>query len=192
VGQRKPARQAGPGGGGCPVPDPILRAVAGLAGLVRERAQDIGRDLGLSPPAVMALAQLTGSMRMGELGQRLGCERSFVTAIADELEGKALIRRELDPADRRERNIVLTQQGSAVRARLEAEFFGRLPWRQALDEQQRASLLSLLATLLNAGRDGDEPAAADGAPCWPPGTVAPRPVSLPAPPDPGPGRQVGR
>jgi MarR family transcriptional regulator, organic hydroperoxide resistance regulator len=149
-----------------------LRAVADLAGLVRERAQDMGRDLGLSPPAVMALAQLTGSMPMRELGQRLGCERSFITAIADELEGKALVRRELDPADRRHRNIVLTQQGSAVRARLEAEFFGRLPWRQALDEQQRASFLSLLAAVLDTGRDGDEPAAG-GAPRGPGGTVAP-------------------
>jgi DNA-binding MarR family transcriptional regulator len=112
----------------------------------------------------MALAQLTGSMSMGELGQRLGCERSFITTIADELEGKALIRRELDRADRRQRNIVLTGQGSAVRARLEAELFGRLPWRQALDDRQRASLLELLTAALNAGRDGDEPAAADGAP----------------------------
>jgi len=141
-----------------------LRAVAALAGLVRGRAQDIGRDLGLSPPAAMALAQLTGRMPMGELGQRLGCERSFITAIADELEGKALIRRELDPADRRHRNIVLTEQGAAVRARLEAEFFGRLPWRQALDDQQRASLLGLLAAVLDGGRDGDEPAAGGGAP----------------------------
>jgi MarR family transcriptional regulator, organic hydroperoxide resistance regulator len=170
VGERKIARQAGPGGG-CPVPDPILRAVADLAGLVRERAANIGRGLGLSPPAVMALAELTGGMPMGELGQRLGCERSFITAIADELEGKALIRRELDPADRRHRNIVLTQQGSAMRARLEAEFFGRLPWRQALDEQQRASLLSLLTVVLHAGRDGGESAAGD-TPRWPEGTVA--------------------
>lgn len=120
-----------------------------MAGLVRGRAADIGRELGLSPPAAMALAELTGSMSMGELGQRLGCERSFITAIADELEGKALIRRELDPADRRHRNIVLTEQGIALRVRLEAEFFGRLPWRQALDEQQRASLLRLLTAVLN-------------------------------------------
>jgi DNA-binding MarR family transcriptional regulator len=177
VGEHKPVRQAGPGGG-CPVPDAILRAVADLAGLVREWAQEVGRDLGLSPPAVMALAQLTGGMPMGELGQRLGCERSFITAIADELEGKALIRRELDPADRRQRNIVLTGQGSAVRARLEAEFFGRLPWRQALDEQQRASFLSLLATTLNACRDGDKPAVG-GSPRWPEGTVAPARRALP-------------
>jgi MarR family transcriptional regulator, organic hydroperoxide resistance regulator len=154
--------------------------VTGLAGLVRERAQDAGRELGLSPPAVMALAQLAGSMSMGELGQRLGCERSFITAIADELEGKALIRRELDPADRRHRNIVLTGQGSAMRARLEAEFFGRLPWRQALDDQQRASLLGLLTAVLDAGRDGARPAARDARPK---GTVA-RPGE---PVRPGPG-----
>ena len=163
MGVYKPAGPAGPGGG-CPVPDPILRAVTGLAGLVRERAQGTGRDVGLSPSAVMALAQLTGRMSMGELGQRLGCERSFITAIAGELEGKALIRRELDPADRRHRNIVLTEQGAAVRARLEAEFFGRLPWRQALDEGQRASLLGLLTAVLNAGPDGAEPATAPRSP----------------------------
>ena len=160
-------------GGGCPVPDPILRAVAELAGLVREQAQGIGRDLGLSPPAAMALAQLTGTMSMGELGQRLGCERSFITAIADELGGKALVRRELDPADRRQRNIVLTQRGCALRARLEAEFFGRLPWRQALDEDQRAGLLRLLTAALNACPAGDEPPAADGSPGYPQDTVAP-------------------
>jgi DNA-binding MarR family transcriptional regulator len=121
----------------------------------------------------MALAELARSMSMGELGQRLGCERSFITAIADELEGKALIRRELDPADRRHRNIVLTERGSAVRARLEAEFSARLPWRQALDEQQQASLLSLLTAVLNAARDDDEPAAACGVPDPAEGTVAP-------------------
>jgi MarR family transcriptional regulator, organic hydroperoxide resistance regulator len=170
VGERKPVRQARPGDG-CPVPDPILRAVADLAGLVRVRAQGMGSDLGLSPPAVLALAQLTGRMSMGELSQRLGCERSFITAVADELEGKALARRELDPEDRRHRNIVLTEQGSAVRARLEAEFFARLPWRQALDEQQRASLLSLLTVVLNAARDSDQPTA-DGAPRWPQDTAA--------------------
>ena len=57
--------------------------------------------------------------------------------------------------------------------RLEGEFFGRLPWRQALDEQQRASLLSLLATVLNSGQVADEPPAAAGAPRRPEGTVAP-------------------
>jgi DNA-binding MarR family transcriptional regulator len=155
------------------VPDPILRAVTDLAGLVRERAQDAGRELGLSPPAAMALAELTGRMSMGELGQRLGCERSFITAIADELEAKALVRRELDPADRRQRNIALTQRGSALRARLDAEFVGRLPWRHALDDEQRASLLRLLTTLLNAGRAGEVPPAAGGTPCWPQDTVAP-------------------
>ena len=74
--------------------------------------------------------------------------------------------------DRRQRNIVLTEQGAELRARLEAEFFGRLPWWQALDEQQRASLLGLLTILLNAGRDGDEPAAADSRRA-PQDTVAP-------------------
>jgi DNA-binding MarR family transcriptional regulator len=101
--------------------------MTGVAGLVRRQAQAAGREVGLSPPAVMALAQLTGRMPMGELGRRRGCARSFLTAIAGELEGKALIRRELDSAGRRHRTIVLTQQGSAMWAGLQAGFFGRPP-----------------------------------------------------------------
>jgi hypothetical protein len=60
-----------------------------------------------------------------------------------------------------------------VLTRLEGEFFERLPWQQALNEQQRASLLSLLATVLNSGQVADEPPAAAGAPGRPEGAVAP-------------------
>jgi DNA-binding MarR family transcriptional regulator len=146
----------------CPHPDPILRAIFELSGLLRGRAQGIGKDLALPPPVAMALAQISGTISMRELGQRLGCERSFITVIADELERRALIRREPDHTDRRVKNLVLTQKGAALRARLDTEFFAQLPWQRALDEDQRASLLDVMNVLVQAEREAAPPAVADG------------------------------
>jgi DNA-binding MarR family transcriptional regulator len=150
VDEHKPAGQAGQAGTACPHPDPILRAIFELAGLLRGRAQDIGKDLALPPPVAMALAQIGGTISMRELGQRLGCERSFITVIADE--------REPDRTDRRVKNLVLTPEGAALRARLDSEFFAHLPWQRALDEDQRASLLSVINTLIQAERETAAPA----------------------------------
>jgi len=156
VDEHKPAGQAGQAGTACPHPDPILRAIFELAGLLRGRAQDIGKDLALPPPVAMAL--IGGTISMRELGQRLGCERSFITVIADELERRALIQREPDRTDRRVKNLVLTPEGAALRARLDSEFFAHLPWQRALDEDQRASLLSVINTLIQAERETAAPA----------------------------------
>jgi DNA-binding MarR family transcriptional regulator len=155
VDQRKPAGQAGQGGSASP--DPLLRAVFELAGLLRVRAQGIGKDLALAPPVAMALAQISGTISMRELGQRLGCERSFITVIADELERRALVQRELDRTDRRVKNLVLTAEGAALRARLDAEFFAQLPWQRALDEDQRANLLDVMNILIQAEREALPP-----------------------------------
>jgi len=67
--------------------------------------------------------------------------------MADELQDKALIRREPDPADRRQRNIVLTQHGSVLRARLEPSSSGGCPGSRCWT-------------------NSSGPAAA-GPPCWP-------------------------
>lgn len=156
--QREPAGKAGWEGSACPHPDPILRAILELAGLLRGRAQGIGKDLALPPPVAMALAQISGTISMRELGQRLGCERSFITVIADELERRALIQREPDRADRRVKNLVLTPEGAALRARLDSEFFAQLPWQRALDADQRASLLNVMNLLIQAEQEAAAPA----------------------------------
>jgi len=53
---------------------------------------------------------------------------------------------------------VLTPEGAALRARLDSEFFAHLPWQRALDEDQRASLLSVINTLIQAERETAAPA----------------------------------
>ena len=52
---------------------------------------------------------------MKELGLRMGCDPSFVTTVADALEKRGLARREPSQRDRRSKNLVLTDEGVALR-----------------------------------------------------------------------------
>ena len=70
---------------------------------------------GLPPPYAVALTKIEGTVGMKELGKELRCDPSFVTAIADGLEERGLVRREVDPEDRRAKNLVLTSKGATLR-----------------------------------------------------------------------------
>jgi MarR family transcriptional regulator, organic hydroperoxide resistance regulator len=103
---------------------------------------------------------------MKELAQRLGCDASFVTAIADNLEKRGFVRREPSQRDRRIKNLVLTPDGLTAKERLMAQLAAKMPWCYALDEAERQCLLSLLTKMLDtpepeastdAGAAGHEP-----------------------------------
>jgi DNA-binding MarR family transcriptional regulator len=85
------------------------------------------------------------------------CDPSFVTNIADQLEKRGLATRESDPADRRVKRIVLTPAGLELKQRIETEILSGLPWRQALDDDERACLLGLVRKLLPAAQAGNLP-----------------------------------
>src|SRR6476659_2900104 len=85
-----------------------------------------------------------------ELGQRMACDPSFVTSIADALEKHGLARREPSLRDRRSKNIVLTPEGEAVRERLYREILSQAPWCTALDTGERRCLLGLMRKMLRS------------------------------------------
>ena len=91
---------------------------------------------------------------MKELGLRMGCDPSFVTTVADALEKRGLARREPSQRDRRSKNLVLTDEGAALRLRLWAELSSRAPWCTTLDTGERRCLLGLMRKMLRsrAGR----------------------------------------
>jgi DNA-binding MarR family transcriptional regulator len=91
-----------------------------------------------------ALRQFDATVSMKDLGQRLHCDPSFVTMIADALEKRGLARREPNPVDRRIKNLVLTPRGLEVKAAMEQEMLSLLPWSLALDEAEREQFLVLL------------------------------------------------
>ena len=75
--------------------------------------QRIATEFGLNGSDAIALLKLDAPMTMKELGQRMGCDPSFVTSIADALEKHGLARREPSLRDRRSKNIVLTPEGES-------------------------------------------------------------------------------
>ena len=115
-----------------------------------ELGQRIATEFGMNGSDAIALVKLDAPMTMKELGQRMGCDPSFVTTIADALEKHGLARREPSLRDRRSKNIVLTPEGVTVRDRLFREILSQAPWCTALDTGERRCLLGLLRKMLKS------------------------------------------
>ena len=117
---------------------------------VHELGQRIATEYGMTGSDAIALFKLDAPMTMKELGQRMGCDPSFVTTIADALEKHGLARREPSLRDRRSKNIVLTPEGVTVRDRICHELTARAPWCTALDTGERRCLLGLMRKMLRS------------------------------------------
>jgi MarR family transcriptional regulator, organic hydroperoxide resistance regulator len=156
-----PGREAGPAGFAEPVPhaepltdeqlnQQISDSLPELIKLMHELVQRIATEFGLTGSDATALLKLETPMTMKELGQRMSCDPSFVTTVADALEKRVLARREPSLRDRRSKNIVLTPEGEAVRDRLLRELMARAPWCTALDTGERQCLLGLVRKMLRS------------------------------------------
>ena len=107
--------------------------------------------LGLTPAQERALRMITRSEeppRMTELADRLGIVPRSLTTVIDALERAGLVRREIDPRNRRAMLLHLTDRGTAVRddmrearRRAAEDLFAPLP---ADDRKALAELLSRL------------------------------------------------
>lgn len=138
-----------------------LTALVKRAGAV---GHSIAAEFGVAPHDLLALFKLEGGLAMKELAQRMGCDASFVTAVADTLENRGFIRREPGQRDRRIKNLVLTPEGAAAKDRLMAQLAAKMPWCYALDDVERRCFLSLLRKMLDApAPDG----VADASVCQP-------------------------
>jgi MarR family transcriptional regulator, organic hydroperoxide resistance regulator len=115
-----------------------------------ELGQRVAIEFGLNGSDAIALLKLDAPLTMKELGQRMGCDPSFVTAIADSLEKHGMARREPSLRDRRSKTIVLTEEGQAVRDQLFRELMVRAPWCTALDTGERRCLLGLMRKMLRS------------------------------------------
>ncbi|SCL16790.1 transcriptional regulator, MarR family [Micromonospora nigra] len=77
-------------------------------------------ELGLTPAAARALHELDPDRPLParDLAEQLRCDRSNVTALVDKLEQAGLVERRADPADRRQRVLVVTDAGRRMRQRV--------------------------------------------------------------------------
>jgi DNA-binding MarR family transcriptional regulator len=142
-----------------PRQDPLDRGILdALTDLVKQAgaiSHSIAASLGVAPSDLLALFKLSdGVVSMKELAQRMSCDASFVTVIADTLEREGLAKREPSQRDRRVKELVLTPKGIAAQERLMRELATRMPWCNGLDDAERRCFLRLLNKML-ASQGGD-------------------------------------
>src|SRR5580658_1103593 len=167
----------------------ILECVSELIGRVLRHGEQLAQGLGIPAPFIKALHTMDCPMAMKELGKRMHCDPSFVTAVADMLEKRGLARRAAHPGDRRVKHLILTGEGCELKQRLEAELSARMPWSSGLTDAERAQLLALIRKMLSAS-----PPAGDAGPgCGEPGGLAAglAATSLAGPAGTGPGPAPG-
>ncbi|SCL67471.1 MarR family winged helix-turn-helix transcriptional regulator [Micromonospora peucetia] len=98
----------------------VVRRITHLASALRHHQDVEIAELGLTPATARALHELDPDRPLParDLAEGLGCDRSNVTALVDKLERAGLVERRTDPADRRQKTLVVTGPGRQVRARV--------------------------------------------------------------------------
>ncbi|MEU9859458.1 MarR family transcriptional regulator [Streptomyces sp. NPDC047971] len=102
---------------------------------------------GLTSMQGKVLAQLDTPKPMRALATLLVCDASNITGIVDRLEGRGLVRREPDPADRRVKNVVVTDEGREVIRRVREEMQATHGALDTLGDEDRVALYALLERL---------------------------------------------
>ncbi len=88
------------------------------------------------------------------LGQELGVDKATMVKVIDKLESHKLVKRVVDPADRRSKNVVITKKGKETlqeikkfRKTLEKEVFSS--FSKSEEEQLRNLIPKLLESIMN-------------------------------------------
>jgi DNA-binding MarR family transcriptional regulator len=107
-----------------PDPSPMLAAER-IAHLVEEMGRRMMAhleaqvaELDLTPQQAALIGHLDAPLPMKEVAGRLHCDASNVTGLVDRLESRGLVERRVRPADRRVKELVLTDDGRRVRRRV--------------------------------------------------------------------------
>jgi DNA-binding MarR family transcriptional regulator len=139
---------------GCPggndLDQEIFDAMTEFVTQLLQRGERLADRFDVPVSCMKAIRRLDAAVTMKDLGQRLHCDPSFVTMIADALEQRGLAKREANPVDRRIKNLVLTPRGQEVKATLEQEVLGQMPWTRALSTEEREQFLRLVRKMNEA------------------------------------------
>jgi len=128
--------------------DPSLelgRLLFGLVQSLRQHMLDVVTELDLTPAQAAALRNLYEPRSQRDLATRLELDASSVTDIADQLEARGLLERQVNPDDRRVRLLKLTPEGEALRQAFFVRMIHDAPPLAGLSETERATLQRLLA-----------------------------------------------
>jgi DNA-binding MarR family transcriptional regulator len=111
--------------------------VNGLANQIEAHVRVRAATLGLTNSQGTALCELTRPMTLRELAERMNCEPSNATFVADRLEEQGYLERHPHPDDRRAKQLVLTPKGTELRERLLALLSEDSPLAPLAPEEQQ-------------------------------------------------------
>ncbi|MGY0466486.1 MarR family winged helix-turn-helix transcriptional regulator [Kitasatospora sp. cg17-2] len=127
-----------------PSPEELLDRLARVAASYYRHFATVAAEHGLTLMQGKTLSLLVRPRPMRALADLLACDASNVTGIVDRLAAQHLVRRETDPADRRIKNIVLTEQGERTVRAIRAELMSGLTALELLAPDERDTLHTLL------------------------------------------------
>jgi DNA-binding MarR family transcriptional regulator len=130
--------------GGDKLDQEIFDAMTEFFAYMMQRGENLAQRYDVPVPVIKALHRIDAPVAMKDLGQQMHCDPSFVTMIADVLEKRGLAKREPNAADRRVKNLVLTDRGLEIKAAVQKAALGQMPWTHALDRGEREQFLDLL------------------------------------------------
>src|SRR5918992_1891643 len=121
-------------------------ALVGLIMQQRWRWAEVAEQLGISQAGLRGLLAIDPDQprSMGELARELNCDRSYVTAIVDDLERAGLAERRVAPEDRRVKTIALTPDGSRAIRTVQNVLMRPPDQLTALTAAQQRTLASLV------------------------------------------------
>ena len=121
-----------------------------------KRFADALAPLGIGPKEFLLLRFVAASSGQSQqaLAKRLGVPPSRMVALVDDLEGRGLVERRLDPDDRRVRGLHLTKEGEETierAAQIAVEYEAKLC--SSLEGSERDQLLELLKKIQEGQTD---------------------------------------
>ena len=129
-------------------------ALVGLIMQQRWRWAEVAEQLGISQAGLRGLLAIDPDQprSMGDLARELNCDRSYVTAIVDDLERAGLAERRVAPEDRRVKTIALTPEGSQAIRTVRDSLMKPPAELAALTAAQQRTLANLVRKAAGGGR----------------------------------------
>jgi DNA-binding MarR family transcriptional regulator len=131
-----------------------------VSGLLYPDRPVIGQTLSISQAFALHELDLhpAGALSQRDLAQRLHLEKSTVSRLVADLESRALIVRERDPANRRLYRLRITDEGRAAHARIGADHHEQyVAMTAALTPAERDALLMGLPALIRVLKETSGP-----------------------------------
>jgi DNA-binding MarR family transcriptional regulator len=134
----------------------LSQLLVAVAEQSKENFAESVAPFGIPVHLARAVLLLDSPAPMRVLAERLACDRSYITSLADQLEDRGLISR-VPGDDRRIKLLALTQAGATLRDEMSDAVARHSLVLQRLTGEQRAELAPILEALAGPGAAGTAP-----------------------------------